>query len=173
MKNLNLKEIEKLCESFNNDLSEIEKNLKRVQCAKSRLLPQKGRPDYEQVLNEILGEEQMLKEAKRLLKPKKKTCMELTKNDIEMMTFDEVKDARNAIASQMSRTRWLTTIEGDNDKFRQATKIDEMLIERLKVVKPIEDTVVRKSDIQLVIDTIKASGNLSNERIIEMLEGLI
>lgn len=168
-----LKSIEKLANDYNNDINLINKGLKRLASQKSRLKNQKGLPNYEEKMREILEEYQALTEAKNLLEPKKKTCMDLTQNDINMMTYDEVMKAKNSIASKKTHTRWITNIEGDNDEFRMACKIEAMLNERLEDVKPIEDTVVRKSDIQLIIDTIKASGNLSNERIIEMLEGLI
>jgi len=174
MTNLNLKEIEKVANSYNNDLTLIEKALKKVASQKSRFKDQKGRPDYDQKMTEILTEYQLLTEAKNLLKPKKKFAIDLTQSDIDIMTYDEVQKARNAIASKMSHTRWLTAVEGDNDEFKKAVAIDEMLKDRLKVVKPVdEEVVIRKSDLQLIIDTIKASGNLSQERIIEMLESLV
>ena len=168
-----LKEIEKVCELYNNDLDLIEKALKRLASQKSRLKAQKGRPDYEDKMSSILQEYQVTLEAKNLLSPKRKVAIDLTKDDIDIMTYEEVLKAKNSIASKKSHTRWLTTTEGDNDEFRKACAIETMLNERLEVVKPIEDTVVRKSDIQLIIDTIKNSGSLSQERIIEMLEDLI
>lgn len=168
-----LKSIEKLANSYNNDLTSINKRLKTLASQKSRLKNQKGLPNYEEKMREILDEYQALTEAKNLLEPKSKTCMDWTQDDINIMTYDEVMKGKNSIASKKSHTRWLTTIEGDNDEFRKACQIENMLNERLKVVKPIEDTVVRKSDIIKIIDTIKASGDLSQERIVELLEGLI
>lgn len=168
-----LKSIEKVCEMYDNDIEKVKKAKKALSSQKSRLIKQKGRPDYNTLMNEILEKFQVLSEAERLLEPKKKSSLDLTQEDINMMTFDEVKNMRNNIASHMSRTRWITTIEGDNDEFRHAKRIDDMLKERERIVKPIEDTVIRKSDVQMIIDTIKAAGNLSNERIIELLEGLI
>ena len=169
----NLKNIEKLANTFNNDIELVNKRLKTLASQKSRLLPQKGRKDYNEKMNEILSEYQALTEVKRLIEPKKKSSLDLTQDDINMMTFDEVKNMRNNIASHMSRTRHITEIPGDNDEYRHAKRIDDMLKERERLVKPIEDTVIRKSDVQMIIDTIKAAGNLSNERIIELLEGLI
>lgn len=168
-----LKSIEKLANSYNNDLNLINKRLKTLASQKSRLTPQKGRPDYNEKMESILTEYQALTEVKRLLEPKKKTSLDLTQDDINMMTFDEVKNMRNNIASHLSRTRYISDIPGDNDEYRHAKRIDDMLKEREQIVKPIEDTVVRKSDVQMIIDTIKAAGDLSNERIIELLEGLI
>lgn len=170
---MTMTKIEKLANSFNNDVEKINLELKRLASAKSRLIKQKGRPDYQSKMDEILRDYQELKEAKALLEPKKKTSMDLTADDIAIMTYDEVAKARNAIASHMTRTRWITEIEGDNDEFRQAQRVDDMLKAREKEVKPIEDTVVRKSDIQMIIDTIEAAGTLSNERILEMLKNLI
>lgn len=174
MTKMNLKEVEKVAKMYNNDLSLIEKNLKRVASQKSRFKNQIGHPNYDEKMTEILKEYQLLKDAKSLLEPKKKFAIDLTKEDIDIMTYDEVLKSRNSIASKMTHTRYNSTIPEDNDEFRKAKRIDEMLKERLKVVKPIdEEVVVRKSDIKLIIDTIKTSGNLSQERIIELLERLI
>lgn len=168
-----LKSIEKVCEMYNNDIEAIKKAKKALSSQKSKLIKQKGRPDYNQVMNEILEKFQVLSEAERLLEPRKKTCMDLTKDDIDIMTYDEVMKAKNSIWSMKSRTLYITDIPGDNDEYRKACRIEELLNDRLKDVKPIEDTVVRKSDIQMIIDTIKAAGDLSNERIIELLQNLI
>ena len=75
--------------------------------------------------------------------------------------------------SKKTLTRWLTDVEGDNDEFRKACEIEKMLIERRESTKPVDDEYVRKTDVQTIIDTIESSGNLSQEKVVELLKSLM
>ena len=55
----------------------------------------------------------------------------------------------------------MTNVEGDNDEFRNAVRIEKMLIERRKAIKPVDENNVRKTEIQTIIDTFEDSGKLS------------
>lgn len=169
----NLKEIEKIANEYNNDILEVKKALKRIQSSTCRLGKQKFRPDYDEKMTKLLQEERILKEVRNLLDPKEKTVPTLTKDDIELFDYDQTIKAKKSIQSKKYHTRWLTAVEGDNDEFRQACQIEDWLNEHLKNIKPIEDTVIRKTDLITIIDTIKSNQDLSQERIIELLESLI
>ena len=67
----------------------------------------------------------------------------------------------------------MTDVEGDNDEFRNAERIEKMLIARRELIKPVDENNVRKTEIQTIIDTIEESGELSQEKIIELLKGLV
>ena len=168
LKNVEMKAIE-----LGQDLEAVKKELKRVASVKCRLLKQKGLPNYEEKMEEVLKEEQLLKEVRTYLVGTKKTVTTYTQEDVDSLTYDETVKALKSIQSKKSLTRWLTTTEGDNDEFRSACKIEEMLKEHIKNVKPIEDNTVRKSDIQSVIDTIESTGKISTEKILEMLKALV
>lgn len=168
-----LKNIEMKATELGMDLENVKRELKRVASVKCRLLKQKGRPDYEEAMENILKEEQLLKEVRTYITGSKKTVTTFTQEDVDQLTYDETVKALKSIQSKKSLTRWLTTTEGDNDEFRGACKIEEMLKEHIKSVRPIEDNTVRKSDIQNVIDTIETTGNISSERILEMLKELV
>lgn len=155
------------------DMETVKKELKRVASVKCRLLKQKGRPDYELALEEVLKEEQLLKEVRTYLTGSKKTVTTFELEDVEKLTYDETIKALRSIQSKKSLTRWLTDVEGDNDEYKNACRIEEMIKEHLKMVKPIEDNTVRKSDIQNVIDTIESTGKISTEKILEMLKELV
>lgn len=170
---INVKEIEKKALELGNDLEAVKKELKRVASVKCRLLKQKGRPDYEEALEAVLKEEQLLKEARSYITGAKKTVTTFEQGDVDQLTYDETIKALKSIQSKKSLTKWLTENEGDNDEYRSACKIEGMLKEHLKSVKPIEDNTVRKSDIQSVIDTIEATGSISTEKILEMLRALV
>jgi hypothetical protein len=169
----NLKEVEKVCEKFNNDVDQIVKEIKRIQSIKCRLKKQKGKSTYQSEMTETLRLEQILKEAKQLLDPQEKPVTRYTQEDVNELDFDETIKAIRSIQSKKTLSRWLTDVECDNDEFRNAVRIEKMLLEHKEQIKPVDDLNVRKSDIQTIIDTIEESGQVSQERIIEMLKGLL
>lgn len=172
MTKTNLKEVEKKA----NELKTVEavsKELKRVQSTKCRLKKQKGKSSYEQEMNEVLREEQLLKEARQLLEPKEKPVTMYEQEDVDSLDYDETIKAIRSIQSKKTLTRWLTTVEGDNEEFKNAEKIEKMLIERREKIKPVDENNVRKTEIQTIIDTIESSGKLSQEKVVELLKKLV
>lgn len=169
----NMKEIEKVAEKFGNDLEAVAKELKRVQSLKCRLKKQKGKKTYEEEMTEVVKYEQVLKEVRQLLDPKEKPVTMYTQEDVDQLDYDETVKAIRSIQSKKTLTRWLTDVEGDNDEFRKAVEIEKMLVERRNQIKPVDDEYVRKTDVQTIIDTIEESGNLSQERILELLKSLV
>lgn len=170
----NLKEIEKVAENFDNDILKLNKELKRVASIKCRLKKQKGKSTYEEDMKKVLSYEQVLKEAKQLVDPKEKPVTMFTQEDVDLIEdYDELEKAIRSIQSKKTNSRWLTTVEGDNDEYRNAEKIEKMLKERRNIIKPIDEKFIRKSDLQTVIDTIESSGNLTQERIVELLKNLM
>ena len=166
-------EIEKVAEKFNNDVEAVAKELKRVQSLKCRLKKQKGRKTYEAEMTEIVKYEQVLKEARQLLNPKEKPVTMYTQEDVDQLDYDETVKAIRSIQSKKVLTKWLTDVECDNDEYRKACEIEKMLIERRESIKPIDNEYVRKTDVQTIIDTIESSGDLSQERIVELLKSLM
>lgn len=156
-----------------NDIELVKKELKRVASVKCRLLKQKFSPNYEEKMREVLEEEQLLKEVRSYIVGSKKTVTTFEQSDVDSLTYDETVKALRSIQSKKSLTRWLTEVECDNDEFRNAVRIENMLKEHMKTVKPIEDNTIRKSDLQNVIDTIESTGKISTEKILEMLKELI
>ena len=173
LKNVNLKEVEKLANNFNNDLEKVQRELKRIQSIKCRLKKQKGKKTYEQEMSEVLKYEQLLKEVRSLLNPQKKPVTQYTLEDVEQLDYDETIKAIRSIQSKKTLTRWLTDVEGDNDEFRKACEIERMLIEHRETIKPVDDAYIRKSDLVKIIETIEDSGQLTQERIVELLRSLL
>ena len=169
----NMKEIEKVAEKFGNDLEAVAKELKRVQSLKCRLKKQKGKKTYEEEMTEVVKYEQVLKEVRQLLDPKEKPVTMYTQEDVDQLDYDETIMAIRSIQSKKTLTRWLTDVEGDNDEFRKAVEIEKMLIERRESTKPVDNEYVRKTDVQTIIDTIESSGNLSQEKVVELLKSLM
>lgn len=169
----NLKQVEKVVKEFNNDEMLIAKELKRIQSVKCRLKKQKGKSTYEKEMTEVLKYEQILKEAKNLLNPKEKFVTDYNQDDVNQLDYDETIKAIRSIQSKKTLTKWLTDIEGDNDEYRKACEIEKMLIERRNEIKPVDNEYVRKTEVQTIIDTIESSGQLSQEKIVELLKKLV
>lgn len=168
-----LKEIENMAVKFNNSVEDVSRELKRVQSIKCRLKKQKGKSTYEKEMTETLKYEQVLKEVRQLLDPKEKTVTMFEQSDVDLLDYDETVKAIRSIQSKKTLSKWLTTVEGDNDEYRNACKIEKMLIDHREKVKPVDDDEVRKSEIVKIIDTIEESGNLSQEKIVELLKELL
>ena len=172
MTKTNLKKVEEKAKELGT-VEAISKELKRVQSTKCRLKKQKGKGSYEQEMSEVLREEQLLKEARQLLDPKEKPTTQYTQEDVDSLDYDETIKAIRSIQSKKTLSRWLTTVEGDNEEFKNAEKIEKMLIERREQIKPVDENNVRKTEVQAIIDTIESSGKLSQEKIVELLKKLI
>ena len=168
-----LKDVEKKANELNNDVLEVTKELKRIQSVKCRLKKMKGRSDYEEQMQKVLSEEQLLKEVRQLLVPKEKPVTMYTQEDVDMLDYDETVKAIRSIQSKKTLSRWLTEIDGDNDEYRNACRIEKMLIERRNQIKPVDNDYIRKTDLQTIIDTIESSGKLSQAKIVGLLKGLM
>jgi hypothetical protein len=169
----NLKEIEAIAAKFDNDVDALAKELKRVQSLKCRLKKQKGKKTYEDEMTEVVKYEQVLKEARQLLDPKEKPVTMYEQADVDQLDYDETIKAIRSIQSKKTLSKWLTNVEGDNDEYKKACKIEAMLIARRESIKPVDNEYIRKTDVQTIIDTIESSGTLSQEKIVELLKSLM
>lgn len=169
-----LKDIEGLAGKFNNDLELVSKELKSVQSKKCRLKKQRRTATWTKEMNELVAYEEALKEVRQLLNPKEKPVTRYEQADVDKLDFDETIKALKSIQSKKCLSRWLTDTEGDNDEYRAACAIEAMLLEHKKTLQPIDnDLYIRKTDLQTVIDTIESSGKISQDRILELLKGLM
>lgn len=169
----NLKNIEKVAEKFGNDLNLVKKELKRLQSAKCNIKKQPGKKTYEADLKDVLEKEEVMKQVKNLLDPKEKPVTMYEQADVDLLDYDETIKAIKSIQSKKTHTRWLTTEEGNNDEYRNAVRIERMLIEHKNNIKPVDEAYIRKSDLMTIIDELEHHVELSHERIIEMLKELI
>lgn len=173
MTTTNLKEIEKIANQFNNDVLEIGKELKRIQSKKCRLAKMSGRSDYQEQMTSVLQYEEILKRARQLLDPKEKPVTMYEQSDVDQLDYDETVKAIRSIQSKKTLSKWLTEVENDNDEYRNACRIEKMLIERRNQIKPVDNEYIRKTDLQTIIDTIQSTNDISKERIVELLNNLM
>ena len=164
-----LKKIEAKADELGRDLAVVASEIKRLQSAKCRLKKFKGRSDYEVKMTAILQEEEVLKEVRQLLDPKEKPVTMYTQDDVKVLDYDETVKALKSIQSK----KCLTKYDPDNqDGYKRACEIESWLNEHKKSVKPVDTAYIRRTDLQTVIDTIKETGDIKVETIINMLESL-
>ena len=169
----NLKRIEEVATSLNNDLVKVSMELKRIQSIKCRLKKQSGKSTYESEMRKVLEEEEVLKQVRQLLSPKDKSVTQYEQEDVDRLDYDETIKAIKSIQSKKTLTKWLTTIEGDNDEYREACRIEKMLLDHKENVRPIDETTIRKTSLVTIIETIESTQDISRERVIELLKGLL
>lgn len=169
----NLKRIEEVSNSLNNDLVKVSMELKRIQSIKCRLKKQSGKSTYESEMRKVLEEEEVLKQVRQLLSPKDKSVTQYEQDDVDRLDYDETIRAIKSIQSKKTLTKWLTTTEGDNDEYREACRIEKMLLEHKENIKPIDETTIRKTSLVTIIETIESTQDITRERVIELLKGLL
>lgn len=150
-----------------NNIEEVKKELKRLASIKCRLKKQRGKAGYEIELQRVIEEENKVKELRDRLSDSKKSVTNYTIQDIEHLSYEEVLKAIKSIQSKKSNTKWLTEIEGDNDEYRNACKIEDMLKLHRDKLAPQGSTLRQR-----INEIIEQSDTLSKEEIVELLKGL-
>jgi len=168
-----LKNIEELAVKMGS-LDNIRLELKRIQSVKCRLKKQKAKKTYEQDMLEVVAYEQALKEAREYFEPKKTTVTTMTEYDISLLNYDETMKAIKSIQSKKCNTRYLMENIEDNVEYQDACRIEKMLLEHKKIVKPIEETVVKKSELNDLVHQLEnLDENVSKEYLIEQMKKLL
>lgn len=167
--NIDLKAIEKAAAEFSN-LEEVKKALKSAQSIKCRLIKQKDRTDYDLEMSKITLKEQLLKEVRSYMEPKKITVTTMSQEDIQLLTFDETIKAIKSIQSKKCNEQY----NSDKTEYNKALQIEEWLLEHKSTVKPIEDTLVQKSKINDLINQVETlDTKIDKDWILEQLRNLI
>ena len=146
-------------------LEEVNKKLKLVASMKCRLKKQMGRADARARMIEVEECEAILKSKRDELANKPRRFTNLTEEDISTMEYEEVIRAIKSIQSKKSNTRWLTDVEGDNDEYRNACRIEALLQKRRDGIKPT-------SRLASIIEEAKNNNEMTKEELIALLETL-
>ena len=170
---MKMRNIEKIAKKFK-DVEEVKKAIRSIQSRKSRLKKQKKRKDYEQLMTELLKEEQTLKEVRDYFQPKKKPVTQMSQQDIQLLNYDETIRAIKSIQSKKCLVQHATTDISKNVEYQKACEIERMLLEHKKQIKPIENTVVKKSNINDLIDHLQNQAEkIETKYIVKLLEDLL
>jgi len=168
-----LKNIQELSEKFD-DVEKVRIELKRIQSIKCRLLKQKARKDYDEEMSKVVNYEQALKEVRSYLEPKTIPITKMSENDIKVLNFDETMKAIKSIQSKKCNSQYLTDNINNNVEYQEALKIEKLLLEHKKTVKPIEDTVIKKSAIQTLVAHLETQEEtIKTEYVVELLKNLM
>ena len=168
-----MKNIQKIAKKYKN-VEEVRKAIRSVQTQKSRLKQQKNRKDYDEKMTKILQKEQILKEVRDYFNPKPIPVPKMTKSDIELLNYDETQKAIKSIQSKKCNVQHATENINDNVEYQKACQIESWLLEHKENIKPIEQTVVRKSDINDLIQHLRNQDTkIETEYIINLLEELL
>ncbi len=168
-----MKNIQKIAKKYKN-VEEVKKAIRSLQSRKSRLKKQKSRKDYNEKMTEILQQEQLLKEVRDYFEPKTIPVPEMTQKDIELLNYEETMKAIKSIQSKKCNVQHATENINDNEEYKKACQIESWLLEHKQNIKPIEETVVRKSDINDLIDHLqKQEVKISTEYVVKLLEELL
>lgn len=169
-KTIDMTKVQLTAAEYNNDTEMVTKKIKSVQSMKSRLKKQKTKPTYNEEMAAIVAEEQLLKEVRQYLEPKEQTVTTMSKEDIALLNFEETVRALKSIQSKKSLTRY----NEDQTEFEHACQIETWLKEHRELVKDVHDTVVRKSDINDIIEHLEQQeGTLDKDYVVNMLKELI
>ena len=98
----------------------------------------------------------------------------MTQKDIELLNYEETLRAIKSIQSKKCLVQHATERIEDNKEYKKACQIESWLLEHKKKVKPIEETVVRKSDINDLIDHLQNQDTkIETKYVINLLEKLL
>lgn len=150
------------------DLEKVKVELKRLQSIKCRLRKQKARKDYEAKMTEVLRQEQLLKEVRDYIEPKKLTVTTMTAEQIAELDYEETVRAIKSIQSK----KCLTQYEEDQVEYNKACAIETVLKEHRSKLQPGQQQLVRKSDINTLLESIQNQDNVDKSWLMEQLEAL-
>lgn len=149
---------------LNNDLVKVNKELKRIASVKCRLKKAPGRLTYQADMTACLQEEQLLKNVKSYLDAPRKTVNDLTAADVAVMDYDEVCKAIRSIQSKKTHTKWAEDcvkddnglfIPGSGESYKEACRIERMLVTRRDELKPVGTTKISVSTLHTLIDELR------------------
>jgi len=162
--------VSKKATELKNDINAVKIELKRLQSIKCRLSKQKARKDYESKMTEVLKEEQLLKEVRNYLEPKKVTVTTMTLEQIKELTYDETIKAIKSIQTK----KCLSQYDTDLTEYDKAVEIEELLKKHRDSNRPLNDNVVSKNTINDLINNVEQQEQkIDKDWILEQLKKLI
>jgi len=168
-----LTKVQEKSAELSHDLDKVTLEIKRVQSLKCRLAKQKFKKSYDAEMREVLAEEQLLKEVRMLILPKKAKVTTISEEEISVLNHDETIKAIKSIQSKKCNTQFLTEDKATNVEYQDACRIEKLLLAHKATVKPITDTVVKKSSINDLINLLETSQtDLDKEYILEQLKNM-
>ena len=167
---------------LDNSIINVNKELKRIASVKCRLKKMPGRATFEVEMTNVLREEELLKNVRDYLVGPRKNVNTLDADAIANMSYEEVCKAIRSIQSKKTHTKWAEDclkddqglfIPGSGEQYKEACRIENMLLDRRAELKPADNTRLRKSDLQALLDTMKLATDLTVEDCIARIEAFL
>lgn len=182
MTNIDMTQVVTKATELNNSIVELNRALKRVASAKTRLNHSPGLPDYNVKMAAILQEEQLLKNVRAYLTEPRKTVNDLTADDIANMNYDEVCKAIKSIQTKKTHTKYAEDcrkddngmfIPGSGAKFMEACRIEGMLKERREELQPTGSAKFSKALLMELITTLRLCSDLDATTCLDRIEAFV
>lgn len=170
---IDMRAIAETANRFDNDIETVNRELKRIASVKCRLKKMPGRSDFQEKLTTVLQYEEQLKNVKAFITGPRKNVNTLTQDEVDNMTLDETFKALKAIQSKKTHTKWLTTEPGNNDEYREACRIEQMLKDHRDAIAPKKLGNISKVDALNIINAVGVCNDISLEDAIAHLKKLI
>lgn len=182
MTNIDMTQVIAKATELNNDIVQLNRALKRVASAKTRLNHSPGLPDYNAKMAAILQEEQLLKNVRSYLTEPRKTVNDLTSEDIAAMDYDEVCKAIRSIQTKKTHTKYAEDckrdehglfIPGSGAMFLEACRIEDMLKERREELQPSGTLRFSKAALRELIATLRLCSDLDVATCLDRIEAFM
>ena len=165
------------------DIVKVNKELKRIASMKCRLKKAPGRLTYQAEMTACLQEEQLLKNVRSYLTAPRKTVNDLTEEDITAMDLDEVTRAIRSIQSKKTHTKWAEDCQRDSDglylpgtgaMYKEACRIESLLLARRAELKPVGTTRVSIASILTLVEELREhTDELTGDEILDRIESYL
>ena len=164
---------------LHDDMTEVNRALKRVASVKCRLKKMPGRPTFNSEMTAALQEEELLKNVRAFLQGPRRNVNTLEPEDITKMSYEEVNRAIKAIQTKKTHTKWADDclkddkglcIPGTGESFKEACRIEQLLKERREAIKPAMSEYIKRSTLYDYLDTLRFASDLDKMDIIECLD---
>lgn len=182
MTNIDMTQVIAKATELNNDIVQLNRALKRVASAKTRLNHAPGLPDYNAKMAAVLQEEQLLKNVRSYLTEPRKTVNDLTADDIAAMDYDEVCKAIRSIQTKKTHTKYAEDckkdehglfIPGSGAMYQEACRIEDMLKERREELQPSNTLRFSKAALRELIATLRLCSDLDVATCLDRIEAFM
>lgn len=158
----------KKAEELGMSLETVKKALKSVQSQKCRLGKQRARKDFDVEMTKVLKEEKLLQDVRAYLDPPKLTVTTMSAEQIANLDYEQTVRAIKSIQSK----KCLTQYTDDKVEYNRACEIEDLLKTHRETIKPEHKSLVRKSDIDNLVESIEQQESIDKGWLLNLLKSM-
>lgn len=170
---IDMRKVVAAANDLDNSIENVNRELRKIATIKCRVKKSPGRSDFQENLTNILQKEELLKNVKSYLSGPRKTVFNLTQEEIDVMDIEEVIRAIKSIQSKKTHTKWQTTNPGDNDEYREACRVENMLKARRAQLEPKVTGVMSRVKLLAYLEVLRICDDLTVDECIEKIEWFV